>query len=140
MEDKKLRGKTILVVDSNNENRAMIRFHLSRLGFEIIEATNGQIAREKYLKYDPCFVLLETSLPDMDALEICSWMRYELDSNVPIIILSSENTDYDRIEGLKKGADDYIGKPYNLEELTIRIETVLRRTANRCSKRQISQY
>ena len=61
-------------------------------------------------------------------------MRYELESNVPIIILSSKNTEHDRIEGLKKGADDYIGKPYSLEELTVRIETVLRRTANRCSK------
>lgn len=134
MEDKRLRGKTILIIDSNNENRAVIRFHLSRQGFEILEATNGQSAREMYLKYDPCFVLLETSLPDMGGLEVCSWMRHELDSNVPIIILSSNNTDQDRIEGLKQGADDYIGKPYNLEELAVRIETVLRRTANRCSK------
>ncbi|HLO12102.1 MAG TPA: response regulator transcription factor [Pseudoneobacillus sp.] len=134
MEDKRLRGKTILIIDSNNENRAVIRFHLSRQGFEILEATNGQSARVMYLKYDPCFVLLETSLPDMGGLEVCSWMRHELDSNVPIIILSSNNTDQDRIEGLKQGADDYIGKPYNLEELAVRIETVLRRTANRCSK------
>lgn len=134
MEDRKLRGKTILIIDSNNENRAVLRFHLSRKGFEILEATNGQIAREAYLKHDPCFVLLETELPDMDGLEVCSWMRYELDSNVPIIILSSKNTDQDRIEGLKQGADDYIGKPYNLEELSVRIEAVLRRTANRCSK------
>jgi DNA-binding response OmpR family regulator len=61
-------------------------------------------------------------------------MRYELDSNVPIIIVSSNNSEQDRIEGLKRGADDYIGKPYNVEELSVRIETVLRRTANRCSK------
>jgi DNA-binding response OmpR family regulator len=134
LEDRKLRGKTILLIDSHSENRAVVRFHLSRQGFELLEATNGQEAREAYLKYDPCFVLLETELPDGDGLEICGWMRYELDSNVPIIILSSKNTDQDRIDGLKKGADDYIGKPFNIDELTIRIETVLRRTANRCSK------
>ncbi|GHH99688.1 response regulator transcription factor [Neobacillus kokaensis] len=134
MEDKKLRGKTILIIDSNSENRAVLRFHLTRQGFEILEAANGQTARELYLKHDPCFVLLETSLPDMDGLEVCSWMRYDLDSNVPIIIVSSNNTEQDRIIGLKQGADDYIGKPYNVEELSVRIETVLRRTANRCSK------
>lgn len=134
LEDRRLRGKTILVIDSNIENRAILRFHLTRQGFEILEAVDGQTAREMYLKHDPCFVLLETSLPDMDGLEVCSWMRYELDSNVPIIIVSSNNTDQDRIEGLKQGADDYIGKPYNIEELSVRIETVLRRTANRCSK------
>ncbi|WP_442598580.1 response regulator transcription factor [Neobacillus sp. D3-1R] len=134
MEDKKLRGKTILIIDSNSENRAVLRFHLIRQGFEILEAVDGETAREMYIKHDPCFVLLETSLPDIDGLEVCSWMRYELDSNVPIIIVSSKNTDLDRIEGLKQGADDYIGKPYNLEELLVRIETVLRRTANRCSK------
>uniref|UniRef100_A0A942YDG0 Response regulator transcription factor n=1 Tax=Neobacillus citreus TaxID=2833578 RepID=A0A942YDG0_9BACI len=134
MEDRSLRGKTILIIDSNSENRAVLRFHLTRQGFEILEAVDGQTAREIYLKHDPCFVLLETSLPDMDGLEVCSWMRYELDSNVPIIIVSSNNTDQDRIEGLKQGADDYIGKPYNIEELSVRIETVLRRTANRCSK------
>lgn len=124
MEDKKLRGKTIIIIDSNSENRAVLRFHLTRQGFEILEAADGQTAREMYLKHDPCFVLLETSLPDMDGLEICSWMRYELDSNVPIIIVSSNNTEQDRILGLKQGADDYIGKPYNLEELSVRIETV----------------
>lgn len=134
MEDKKLRGKTILLIDNQNENRAMVRFHLTRQGFEIIEATNGREAREKYLKFDPCFVLLETELPDMDGIDICWWLRFELDNNVPIIILSSKNTEQDRIVGLKKGADDYLGKPYNIEELSIRIETVLRRTANRCSK------
>ncbi|MCH6269410.1 response regulator transcription factor [Neobacillus citreus] len=134
LEDRSLRGKTILIIDSNSENRAVLRFHLTRQGFEILEAVDGQTAREIYLKHDPCFVLLETSLPDMDGLEVCSWMRYELDSNVPIIIVSSNNTDQDRIEGLKQGADDYIGKPYNIEELSVRIETVLRRTANRCSK------
>jgi DNA-binding response OmpR family regulator len=134
LEGKKLRGKTILIIDSNSENRAVLRFHLTRQGFEILEAADGQTAREMYLRHDPCFVLLETALPDMDGLEVCFWMRYELDSNVPIIIVTSKNSEQDRIEGLKRGADDYIGKPYNVEELSVRIETVLRRTANRCSK------
>lgn len=134
LENKKLRGKSILIIDCDRENRAVLRFHLTMQGFEILEAADGQSAREMYLKHDPCFVLLETSLPDMDGLEICSWMRYELDSNVPIIIVSSNNTEQERIVGLKQGADDYVGKPYNLEELSVRIETVLRRTANRCSK------
>jgi DNA-binding response OmpR family regulator len=134
LENRRLRGKTILIIDSDTKNRAFLRFHLSRQGFEILEAMDGKSGQEAYAKHDPCFVLLETSLPDICGLKICQWLRYELDNNVPIIILSSQNSDDDRIEGLRSGADDYLGKPYNLEELIVRIETVLRRTANRCSK------
>lgn len=134
MENRKLRGKTILIVDNNSESRGVIRFHLARNGFEILEAKNGKEARESFLKYDPCFILLDTELPDISGLDICWWLRFELDNNVPIILLSPHNTEQDRINGLKKGADDYIGKPFNIEELSIRVETILRRTANRCSK------
>ncbi|MFE8698357.1 response regulator transcription factor [Cytobacillus sp. FJAT-53684] len=134
MNDGKLKGKTILLIDSDEENRVELNWYLSKNGFEIIEAENGQIAKMKFLKYDPCFVLLETNLSDMNGLDICTWVRNQLSNNVPIIIQSEKGNDHDKIEGLKRGADDYVVKPLNPEELLIRIETVLRRTVNRCSK------
>ncbi|MBP2242764.1 DNA-binding response OmpR family regulator [Cytobacillus eiseniae] len=134
MDDGKFRGKTILLIDGNEENRVEIKWYLSNNGFELIEAENGQEARMKFLKYDPCFVLLETELPDINGLDLCTWVRQQNSNNVPIIIQSTRGSDFDKIEGLRMGADDYVVKPINPEELLLRIETVLRRTMNRCSK------
>lgn len=129
-----LRGKTILVVDDEERIRKLIKMALSREGFEVLEASDGYEAKEQYLTHDPCFIILDIMLPGINGKEICLWLRNELDSNVPIIMLTASRSEKDRIEGLKLGADDYMGKPFSLEELTVRIETVLRRTANRCSK------
>ncbi|WP_214987681.1 response regulator transcription factor [Bacillus sp. ISL-47] len=134
MSDLPLRGKTILVVDDEERIRKLIKMTLAREGFEVLEASDGYEAKEQYLKHDPCFIILDIMLPGISGKEICFWLRNELDSNVPIIMLTASQSEQDRIEGLKLGADDYMGKPFSLEELTVRVETVLRRTANRCSK------
>lgn len=130
----KLRGKTILVVEDEERIRRLLKLSLQREGYEILEAADGYEAKEQYVKYDPCFIILDMMLPGLTGNEICTWLREDLKSNVPIIILSANHSERDRIEGLKLGADDYMAKPFSLEELTTRIETVLRRTANRCSK------
>jgi DNA-binding response OmpR family regulator len=129
-----LRGKTILLIDAHDNTRKELNSHLSTEGFEVLEATSGQEAKKLFVKHDPCFVLLENCLPDGRGTEICEWIRLQESNNVPIFLISERCADEDRIEGLKKGADDYLGKPFNLEELTLRIEIILRRTANRCSK------
>lgn len=134
MEGNRLRGKTILIVDNNDKTRDTLNKELSENGFEVLEARNGNEGFEQYNVYDPCFVLHERELPDMDGVDFCAQLREQLNSNVPIIMLSARNSESDRIEGLRVGADDYMGKPFNAEELIVRIETVLRRTANRCSK------
>lgn len=134
MDGNRLRGKTILIVDNHEETRRLLNSELTESGFEVLEAQNGSEGLEQYSKYDPCFVLHELELPDMDGLEFCTTLRKEFNSNVPIIILSAKNAEQDRIEGLKVGADDFVGKPFNCEELIVRIDAVLRRTANRCSK------
>ena len=130
----KLRGKTILIVEDEERIRHIIKKALERIGFEVLEAADGFEAKEKYLKYDPCFIILDIMLPGKNGKEICTWLRAELNSNVPIIMISAHQDEKDRIEGLKLGADDYMAKPFSLEELVTRVETVLRRTANRCSK------
>ncbi len=134
MEGKKLRGKTILIVDDHEPTRAALKKALSENGFEVLEATNAKEGFEQYEKHDPCFVVHELELPDLDGFEFCMRLRGTYSSNVPIIILSARNSQSDRIDGLRAGADDYMGKPFDLEELIARIEAVLRRTANRCSK------
>lgn len=130
----KLRGKTILIVEDEEKIRKLIKLSLTREGFEILEAADGLEAKSQYLKHDPCFIILDMMLPGLNGEELCIWLREDLKSNVPIIILSALHSEKDRIVGLKLGADDYMAKPFSLEELTARIETVLRRTANRCSK------
>ncbi|MGG5252430.1 response regulator transcription factor [Neobacillus sp. SM06] len=134
MEGKKLRGKTILIVDDHEPTRAALKKALSANGFEVLEAIDANKGFEQYEKHDPCFVVQELKLPDLDGFEFCRQLRGTYSSNVPIIILSARNSQSDRIEGLRVGADDYMGKPFDLEELIARIEAVLRRTANRCSK------
>ncbi|MDM5228103.1 response regulator transcription factor [Cytobacillus sp. NJ13] len=129
-----LKGKTILVVDDEKQIRRLLKMTLTREGFEVLEASDGNEAKEQYLKHDPCFIILDDMLPGISGKEICHWLRSELDSNVPIIMLTANKSEQDRINGLKLGADDYMGKPFSLEELTVRIDAVLRRTANRCSK------
>ncbi|XJZ27625.1 response regulator transcription factor [Bacillota bacterium Lsc_1132] len=123
-----------MIVDNHEKTRMILNKELSVSGFEVLEAKNGKEGFEQYYKHDPCFVLHELELPDMDGLEFCMQLRGQHNSNVPIIILSARNSQNDRIEGLKVGADDYMGKPFDIEELIARIEAVLRRTANRCSK------
>lgn len=133
-----LRGKNILIVEDEQNIRKVMKLYLQRAGFEVIEAKDGQDARSLFLKYDPCFVILDIMLPGEDGTSICNWIRNELNNNAPIIIVSAKSGESDRIRGLQKGADDYVAKPFSPGELVARVETVLRRTSNRCSK--ISYY
>ena len=129
-----MRGKNILIVEDENNIRKIIRLYLERNGFEVLEAEDGESARSQFLKYDPCFVILDVMLPKENGMSLCNWIRNELKSNAPIIIVSARGDEADRIKGLEKGADDYLSKPFSPMELVTRVETVLRRTANRCSK------
>lgn len=129
-----LRGKNILIVEDEANIRKVIKLYLQRAGFEVLEAKDGLNARAQFLKHDPCFVILDTMLPGEDGTSICNWIRNELKSNAPIIIVSAKCNEEDRILGLQKGADDFLQKPFSPNELVVRVETVLRRTASRCSK------
>ncbi|WP_050616371.1 response regulator transcription factor [Bacillus testis] len=129
-----LRGKSILIVEDDSQVRNLMKVHLEKAGFEVMEAEDSKSARRHYLKYDPCFVILDLILPDEDGNSLCQWMRSELNSNVPIMIVSADSCEESRIKGLRQGADDFLPKPFSLGELVARVETILRRTANRCSK------
>ena len=128
------KGKSILIVEDDNKIRNLIKIYLEKAGFDTFEARNGEEAMEVFIKYDPCFVILDLMLPKVSGEEICKRIRNDKKSDVPIIILTAKVDEQDRILGLQMGADDYVTKPFSPMELVARVETVLRRTVHRCSK------
>lgn len=129
-----LRGKTILIVEDDRKIRQLIKIYLEKAGFEVLEAADGNEGQRMFETHDPCFVILDLMLPELAGEALCQWIRGELKSDVPIIMLTAKVDEHERIKGLQLGADDYVTKPFSPQELVVRVETVLRRTAHRCSK------
>ncbi|MGD7054284.1 response regulator transcription factor [Sutcliffiella horikoshii] len=134
MIQEKLIGKTVLIVESDQEIRNLLRTNLEKEGYEVLEAADGKRAKKMIPQLDPCILLLDLSLPKISGEEICRWVRDDLKSLMPIIIISGKTEESDIIKGFKLGADDYVVKPFRPAELMVRIEAVLRRTAARCGK------
>ncbi|MFD3260218.1 response regulator transcription factor [Paenibacillus lentus] len=129
-----LRGKNILLVEDDQKIRQLLKIYLEKSGFEVIEADDGQEGQLKFETYDPCFVIMDLMMPKQTGEELCRHIRSECKSDVPIMMLTAKVDEQDRINGLQLGADDYVTKPFSPQELVLRVETILRRTANRCSK------
>lgn len=129
-----LKGKTILIVEDDAKIRRLLKLYLEREGYEVLEAQDGMDGMDIFMKLDPCLVILDLMLPKKSGEELCQWIRSELKSDIPIIMLTAKVDESDRIKGLQMGADDYIIKPFSPQEVVARVDTVLRRTANRCSK------
>jgi DNA-binding response OmpR family regulator len=127
-------GKSVLVVEDDAKIRNLVKIYLEKEGYEVIEAKDGYEAKEKIEMLDPCILILDLMLPGISGEEICTWVREDLKSLMPIIMLTAKVTEKDRIKGFKLGADDYVVKPFSPAELMVRIEAVLRRTASRCGK------
>lgn len=128
------KGKTILIVEDEPPILEIMMRYLSSAGYEVWGVTDGEEARRAFEKKDPCFVILDLMLPGDSGEAICHWIRTEMKSDVPLIMVTAKVSEKDRINGLEIGADDYITKPFSPKELVARVATVLRRTANRCSK------
>ena len=130
----KPKGKSVLIVEDDAKIRQLVKVYLEREGYEALEAENGEDALEKFKQFDPCLVILDLMLPGLSGEEVCTTIRTDLKSNVPIIMLTAKVEETERIQGLRMGADDYVTKPFSPQELVTRVEAVLRRTAQRCSK------
>ncbi|MBU8908715.1 response regulator [Desertibacillus haloalkaliphilus] len=128
------KGKSILIVEDDPKIRQLIKIYLENDGYEVWEAEDGKQAIDMFERYDPCFAIIDLMLPEVSGEEVCHWIRVEKKSDSPIIMVTAKVDEKDRIHGLKIGADDYITKPFSPNELVARVEAVLRRTANRCSK------
>jgi signal transduction histidine kinase/DNA-binding response OmpR family regulator len=115
----------ILVVEDNPELRNYIRGELGGL-YEVIPAVNGKDGLEKAQKYLPDLVISDLMMPEMDGMELCSQLKnHQLTSHIPVLLLTAKTSDQSRLTGYQTGADDYLTKPFNLEELMIRMRSLL---------------
>ena len=126
-------AKHILVVEDEESIRQTLRYNLSQEGFAVSEASTGPEALTAARKHRPDLILLDLMLPEMSGLEVCRVIRQE--QSVPIIMLTAKGTELDKVVGLHVGADDYVTKPFSLNELLARISAALRR-ADMATKEQ----
>ena len=118
---------TILVVEDDKPVRTLITTTLKANGYRFIEALTGEEAILQATSHNPDIILLDLGLPDMDGVEIIRKVRSW--SNVPIIVISARSEDSDKIGALDSGADDYLTKPFSVEELLARLRVTQRRLA-----------
>ena len=118
------RGK-ILVIDDEPQIRRVMRTTLTTQGYEVVDARSGSDGLELLRRERPDLVLLDMKMPGMDGLETCRLMRQG--SDVPIVILTVQDSEADKVEALDAGADDYVTKPFGMPELLARIRAALRR-------------
>jgi two-component system KDP operon response regulator KdpE len=117
----------ILVVDDEPQIRRVMRTTLAAHGYTILEARSGEEALENVRGEPPDLVLLDINMPGIGGLDACREIR--AGSDVPIIMLTVRNTEKDKVQALDAGADDYVVKPFGMEELLARIRAALRRTS-----------
>ena len=125
--------KKVLILEDEVSIRSFVVINLKRAGYEAIEAGTGREALER-LKENPDtgVAILDIMLPELDGWQVCREIRKR--SQCPIIMLTAKVEDMDKIMGLTLGADDYITKPFSMEELTFRIEAILRRVRGKKNK------
>lgn len=117
----------VLIVDDNPDIREVLGTYAAKEGFEPITAKDGFEALDLFRKTSPAVILLDVMMPGMDGYHVCERIRSE--SDVPIILITAKGEDYERVMGLDIGADDYIVKPFNANEVMARVRAVLRRMA-----------
>jgi len=115
----------VLVIDDEPPIRKLLRVGLSAHGYEILEAANGKMALAALSQQAPDLVILDLGLPDMQGHELLRTMRVRNDS-VPIVVLSSRDDEAGKVQALDSGADDYVTKPFGMDELLARMRAALR--------------
>jgi two-component system KDP operon response regulator KdpE len=119
--------RRILVVDDESQITRVLRTSLSSQGYDIRVANDGETALEIMKDWTPDLVITDLSMPNMDGLELCRRLR--LSTKIPIIVLSVKGEERTKVQALDAGADDYVTKPFGIEELLARIRASLRRHA-----------
>src|SRR5437868_5057308 len=121
-----MKKTTIVAADDDPQLLRLVTRNLQFEGYEVIPASNGQQALEEIEEQVPDLVLLDVMMPKMDGFTVCQRVREF--STVPIIIVTARGQDQDKVRGLDLGADDYLTKPFSVDELLARVRAVLRRT------------
>lgn len=117
----------ILLVDDEESIRDVVKMNLELEGFEVVEAADGKTAIGLFREQHFDLIILDIMMPQMNGIEVCEQIRLN-NTEVPVIFLTAKDAPEDRVAGLRKGADDYLTKPFNLDELLLRIQIQLRHT------------
>ena len=126
----------ILLVEDESHFLEAITLNLELEGYEVLQAIDGKQGYKyfKSAKFD--LIILDLMLPHIDGLTLCKNIRLE-NTHVPIIMLTAKGSNQEKVEGLKSGADDYITKPFNLEEFLLRVQSLLRRSSSGTVKNSV---
>ena len=119
------RSARILLVDDEQSIQTLLSYPLRKEGYEVVHATDGRQALERFEEQPFDLVVLDLMLPKLDGLEVCRRLRSK--SAVPIIMLTAKSEEIDKVVGLELGADDYITKPFSMREFSSRVKAALRR-------------
>ena len=121
----------ILIVDDEIDTLLPLKRSLEVEDYMVVGASDGHEALMKARADIPDLILLDLMMPEMDGYEVCAKLKNDaLTKNIPVIILTAKDAVRDKVKGLDIGADDYVTKPFNLNELKARVKSVLRRTRN----------
>ncbi|WP_091743140.1 response regulator [Phenylobacterium immobile] len=127
------RARHLLVVDDDDRIRELLKEYLARAGFRVTAASGGEGARKLLQSLDFDLAVFDVMMPGEDGVSLTAWLREQRPpmGRTPVLMLTARGEAADRITGLKAGADDYLPKPFEPEELLLRIEAVLRRSRDR---------
>lgn len=117
----------IQIVEGNPHLRSLLGWHLQQVGYWVYQSADLHQARELFQTRQPDLVILDSELPDGDGLEFCRWLQQQ---QALVLMLSARNTEADIVAGLKAGADDYLTKPFGMQEFLARVEALTRRGRN----------
>ena len=121
-------NEKILVVDDDTNICELLRLYLTKEGYQVTTANDGEEGLDKFNQVKPDMVLLDVMMPKMDGLEVCRRIRKL--GNTPVMMLTAKGETFDKVLGLELGADDYMVKPFDTKEVVARIKAVLRRCQN----------
>jgi two-component system KDP operon response regulator KdpE len=119
----------LLIVEDDKQIRKFIDFSLRSQGYECIEALTGKTAMSMIATQNPAAIILDLGLPDMDGVDIIRQVREF--SEIPIVVVSARDQDKEKVEALDAGADDYLTKPFSINELLARIRVIFRHSGNK---------
>lgn len=127
---------TILLVEDEENLHETLKLNLEMEGYEVSSAFNGTEALKKVANEYFDLIIMDIMLPEVDGIAVTESIRVN-NNEVPILILSAKNSSIDRVLGLKKGADDYLTKPFNLEELLLRVEKLINKNKKLLEKESV---
>src|SRR5450830_828063 len=134
MSPRAMSDETILVADDDPHIVELVSLYLRRAGYSIETAYDGDQALRKVSELQPSLIVLDIMMPGADGLQVCRTLRRR--GNIPILLLTARSSDIDKIAGLRFGADDYVTKPFNPDELVARVEAILRRAGTTAANPQ----